>query len=353
VAERFKAAADFSCYTEQSVSGVRILPLSARPQVGGCVISRTPHAVPPSASLIMAPAVRAVHITVCVCTFRRPGMLAALLRELGRQETAGEFSYSVVVADNDREQTGQAIVEAAAATSRVPIAYCVEPEQNIAKARNRAIREARGEFLAFIDDDELPPVDWLLNALRFCVASGADGVLGPVRPYFEHVPPPWIVKSRLFERPELQSGHRLGWRECRSGNVLLRRALINCNPAPFDESFGNGSEDKDFFRRFGNSGATFLWCADAPVHELVPRERCSRAYLVRRALLRGQNETRFTNIGGVAKSSVAILIYLFILPPALLVGQHQFMRYLIRACDHAGKLLALFRIRPMGDRYVS
>ena len=79
------------------------------------------------------------HISVCLCTYRRPRLLQRLLEELGSQDTNGLFMYSIVVADNDHLQSAKAVVCDFAAGSGIPITYCVEPRQNIALARNKAI----------------------------------------------------------------------------------------------------------------------------------------------------------------------------------------------------------------------
>lgn len=294
-----------------------------------------------------------MHICVCICTYKRPVLLAKLLQALEEQQTDGEFTLSVVVADNDREQSGEAVVKAAQARGALKIVYTVEPEQNIARARNAALRASTGDYLAFIDDDEIPERTWLRNALRFCLRSGADGMLGPVHPYFEHTPPDWLVRGGFCERPEPASGHQLAWRETRTGNALLNRDLVKDDVEPFAVQFGNGGEDQAFFKRLIERGARFLWNNDAPVYELVPPERCTRRYLLERALRRGQSERTLTDAQGIFKSVIAVPVYALSLPFLLVAGQHHFMRYLVRLCDHAGKLLAVAGFRPMGERYVN
>src|SRR5690348_4535548 len=96
------------------------------------------------------------HISVCICTYKRERFLKRLLRELDAQETEGEFTYSIVLADNDVSESGRAVAAEFRQTSTIPITYCVEPEQNIALARNRAVANATGDYIAFIDDDEYP-----------------------------------------------------------------------------------------------------------------------------------------------------------------------------------------------------
>ena len=116
-----------------------------------------------------------VHVTVCVCTFRRPQLLQRGLMALQRMDTKGEFTFSIVVADNDSNQSARTVVEECAKTATIDIAYCVETQQNIALARNQAIRRGRGEFVAFIDDDEWPSEQWLSLMLKTCETCHADG----------------------------------------------------------------------------------------------------------------------------------------------------------------------------------
>src|ERR1700722_12982273 len=103
------------------------------------------------------------HIGVCVCTYKRPELLKRLLTELAGQQTRGLFTYSVAVVDNDRLRSAEAVVRDFAAASTVSVTYDVEPVQNICLARNRAIANASGDFIAFVDDDEFPEKQWLLQ----------------------------------------------------------------------------------------------------------------------------------------------------------------------------------------------
>jgi succinoglycan biosynthesis protein ExoM len=150
------------------------------------------------------------HIRVCVCTSRRHGTLKALLQAIENQETADRFTHSVVVCDNDHLRSAQATVREFQASSRIAAHYCVEPRQNIALARNRAVQNAAGEFIAFIDDDELPGSEWLLT-LFGAFRDGVAGVLGPVKARFDGEPPKWVVKRKILRAANLPhwADHRL------------------------------------------------------------------------------------------------------------------------------------------------
>ena len=79
------------------------------------------------------------HISVCICTLKRPQMLLRLLQALERQQIGEEFTFSVVVADNDSAESARESVEQFSRRSSLRIIYCVEPRQNIALARNKAL----------------------------------------------------------------------------------------------------------------------------------------------------------------------------------------------------------------------
>ena len=293
------------------------------------------------------------HISVCICTFQRPNLLRKLLARLEQQQTNGQFAFSVVVTDNDSRQSAQCVVAEFAATSRIAVKYSCEPRQNIALARNEALSHATGHFVAFIDDDEYPEDGWLAAMLEACERYQAAGVLGPVRPRFEEPPPRWIIDGRFWDRPEHGTGWIMDWQECRTGNVLFRRHILDGVQEVFNPIFATGAEDTDFFRRMTGLGHVFRWCNEGVVYETVPKERCTRSYMLKRAMLRGRHSVNLP-IGRVvrlvARSIVAAPVYLMMLPFTLLLGQHVFMKYCIKFCDHAGRLLTLLGLNPVRER---
>jgi len=276
--------------------------------------------------------------------------LERLLAGLQNQVSENCFSFSIVVVDNDYNKSAKEIVAVFKKRSLIDIDYYTEPVQNIALARNRAVENAKGNFIGFIDDDEFPIEKWLLNLYKALKHYGSDGVLGPVLPFFEKEPPRWVLQGRFFERATHPTGHVLGWRDSRTGNVLLRRELFKDGHEWFDASFGSGGEDRDFFKRMIVKGFRFLWCAEAPVYETVTAERCKRSFMLRRALLRGQLP-HFTGVD-YAKSLVAVPLYTASLPFLLAAGHHLFMKYLIKNFDHIGRLLTFIGINVIKEKYI-
>jgi succinoglycan biosynthesis protein ExoM len=293
-------------------------------------------------------------ISVCICTYRRPEMLSRLLVELAKQQSGGNFTFEIVVTDNDDSGSGKATTEAFAKMAAVPVRYGLEPRKNISFARNRCLKEARGDFIAFIDDDEFPAPGWLAHLHKTCMDRGVSGVLGPVRPHFDTPPPQWILKGRFCERPESPTGSELHWTQTRTGNVLFKTSIIAGLDEVFRAEFGAGSGDQDFFRRMMEQGHHFIWCNEAVVYEVVPPSRCTRRYLIERALLRGGLSLKLPppkeRAKIILKSMVAAPAYGLALPILHLGGHHIFMRYLVKFCDHAGRLLSLVGLNPVRQR---
>jgi len=230
----------------------------------------------------------------------------------------------------------------------------VEPRQNIALARNKAIENADGDFVAFIDDDEFPTKHWLLTLFKTCNEYDVDGVLGPVKRHFEEEPPRWIVKGNFYERPTYPTGFVIDWQKGRTGNVLLRKRVFAAGTLPFRPEFRAG-EDQDFFRRMIEKGHVFIWCDEAVAYEVVPPIRWKRTFMLKRALLRGASSLLHPTFGvlDVTKSIIAVPAYMAVLPLSLILGQRRFMTYSVKLFDHLGKLLALIGIRPVKGVYVT
>jgi succinoglycan biosynthesis protein ExoM len=276
-------------------------------------------------------------------------LLSRLLNRLLEQQTDDAFTFSCIVIDNDQKRSAEKTVGVFQGLQKLEFIYDCEPERNFAVVRNRAIQKSRGDFIAFIDDDEVPEKDWLLKLLQTCDQFKCDGVLGPVRPYFENEPPRWLDRSGLCHRPIHPTGLILNWQQTRSGNCLLRRNIFFENGIRFDPAYRTGGEDVDFFKRAIGAGKKFVWCEEAPAYELVPPERMRVTYYLRRALLQGTISLKYAlgknHIADrakiILKSGSALAIYTLALPFLFISGTHRFVRCLVKACHHLGRLSAL------------
>ena len=285
------------------------------------------------------------QICVCICTFKRPHLLAKLLAALGSQVTDSLFTYSIIVVDNDVNRTAEDTVRGFQNSSINKIDYHVEPEQNIALTRNRAIENANGNYVAFIDDDEFPVPNWLLNLYKTLRLYGADAVLGPVRPYYPQDTPAWLKKSKLCERPEHQTGTFMHWGDTRTGNVLLDGEIFKNRENRFGKEFGRtGGEDIEFFRKIAGKGKKFVWCNEAPAYETVSRERWNKTFYTQKSLRIGTlvgEKIRLRTSGlkylyPLMKSGIWIITMCLCIPGAFLWGYYLYIRVLSKIMYNLG-----------------
>lgn len=297
-----------------------------------------------------------IHITVCVCTYKRPQLLRASLEGIQRQRTNQKFTCSIVVVDNDSDRSGEKVVEEFESTGTIPVQYCSEPVQNIALARNMGLDRSHGEFIAFIDDDETPIDDWLFLLYESMARYKVAGVLGPVLPRFEQEPPLWVVRSGLCERKRFHTGTYIqSPSDTRTGNILLSKAILDNHRFRFDPKWGHtGGEDCELFGRMMEKGEQFLWCDEAYVYESVPSNRFTKKYFLERALLRGVANSQGVNFfsKSVGKSVLALICYVLSLPIMMISGRHNFMRNLVKLCDHLGKVLAVIGVKVIAKRQI-
>ena len=241
-----------------------------------------------------------VDLTLAILTYDRPVGLTATLKSCLAQRNALGLSIEMVVIDNHPSGSGRRVVETIAKGSKWSIRYVTDLTRNMAVLRNRGFAEARGRWLAVIDDDETAADDWtdvLVGALR---ATDADIAVGPRYAVFEAgAPPAYDPEGLQFVRdlhlPDLaeivltgQTGrprYGLG-----TGNSIFDMA--RCFPngeAAMRESFGDaGGEDAELFVRLHREGRRIIWAAHARVTETVSRNRTEVPY----RLVRTRRETQ-------------------------------------------------------------
>jgi len=231
-------------------------------------------------------------IDVCIATFKRPSMLSALLASLIQQKIDG-ISMRIVVIDNDRDRSAYPAVQRFCdADSRGlvdEVVYDVEPQQNIAIARNRALSHVKAEYFAFIDDDETVSTTWLRSLLNTLILHRADLAFGPVHSALPPDAPEWAMTC--FHKKQRQTGTVL--QSGGAGNVLIKRCVIEHPSVRFNPAFGlTGGEDTEFFYRLFLSGRRLVWCEEAWASEPVSDTRLTLQWIRRRGFRSGQTYSR-------------------------------------------------------------
>lgn len=91
-------------------------------------------------------------VSAIVTTYRRPEALLRAIRSIIKQNVTPN---EIIVVDNAGERATEEIVSLASGETYIPIKYIVEPKPGASAARNRGIKEAFSDYVAFLDDDDV------------------------------------------------------------------------------------------------------------------------------------------------------------------------------------------------------
>ena len=225
-----------------------------------------------------------------VATYDRPASLAETLASiLGQQNRLGQ-AREIVVVDNHPSENGRAVVERLSPVSALPLRYVADPVRNMSALRNRGFSEAKGRWVAFIDDDEVADHDWLDELTAAALDARADIAVGPrLARFAAGRPPAWDPTGAAFARDlhlpdrtaldltQADGKPRYG---LGTGNSLFD--TVACFPKgepAMRLEFGDaGGEDAELFVRLHRQGRRIVWAAKALVTETVPEHRTRAAY---------------------------------------------------------------------------
>lgn len=231
-----------------------------------------------------------ITCSICVATYRRLELLEKLLKSLLDQDIDSKVTFEIVVVDNDHRKSAEMVVRQVMSTADRPLRYFCQPERNISLARNLAVEKALGEYVVFIDDDEIAPPRWLHHLFTTMRESNVDGVIGAVMPVFNDETPAWMRNRELFygHMPETgANGPKY------TSNAIVKASLLKRLEGPFDPAYGiSGGGDTHLFERLDQLGGRFIFCREAFVDEFLPPDRTRIGYLFQRNVKGGNTHAR-------------------------------------------------------------
>ncbi|MDZ7739342.1 MAG: glycosyltransferase family 2 protein [Bacteroidales bacterium] len=226
-------------------------------------------------------------LAVCIPTFKRPAMLEHLLNKLIQcniDESRIE-SVTVIIVDNDADGSAAEVANRFTGTSLkrpFDVRYFTYPVKGLSNVRNELVKRSMDEgadYMLFIDDDEYPHPDWIIELLQALETNDADMARGPVIPVFEEGIPDSI--RYWFKRKDYRNNQKI--KAVATNNLILKVESLKKLKIRFDERFNfTGSEDAYFGMQMYDKGASLYWTNRAMVYEFVPYDRTNLSWLMKR-----------------------------------------------------------------------
>ena len=289
----------------------------------------------------------APHISVCICTFRRPSVRETI-ESIARQKLDPGLKIEVIVVDNDVEPSARDQVEATAATLKtLDVTYVYAPARNISIARNACLDAAKGDWIAFIDDDEFAAENWLQDHYDAATQNALDISFGPVVSLYPDHTPDWIRDLDLHsisvgDRRPIVTGH--------TSNVFFRRQHPAIKSRRFSEERGrSGGEDTQFFHECHLAGVKIDETKSALVYEPVHDNRLSRDWLVKNKFRSGITYGKVVHyrtglVRNLPKLGATLVkvAYLWLMSLLTIGSKATHNRHFIRSVFHCGIVAAFF-----------
>jgi len=231
-----------------------------------------------------------MNITVILCTYNRCQSLAQALESIAVQSLPDSIQWEVLVVDNNSKDKTREVVEGVCYRYPGRFRYLFEPHQGKSYALNAGIQEARGDVLAFTDDDVTVEPTWLRDltaALHDGQWGGSGGRTLPDRMFS---PPRWLSLHDRFalgplavfdlgpvagELTETPFGNNMAFRKQMFQKYGSFRTDLG--PRPGSEI---RSEDTEFGRRLLDAGERLRYEPAAIVYHAIPKSRVQKRYFL-------------------------------------------------------------------------
>ena len=235
------------------------------------------------------------QISVAVCTYNRADVLPKCLESLADQSASSELFEVLIIDNNSTDDTKRIALDFC--KNHNNFKYIFEEKQGLSHARNRAIEEAKGEYLADIDDDAITDKEWLkkigsvIQNNKNIVAFG-----GPIYPWYNKEKPKWF-KDEFATHSYGKQHFQLTEQNCPFGlsgsNMIFKKEILNKYNG-FSAEYGmNGDkiafgEESFLFNKMLKNDENIQYFPGIFVYHLVSEKSYSLKEVFKRSIQNGK-----------------------------------------------------------------
>lgn len=246
-----------------------------------------------------------MKISVIICTYNRCKYIYNALKSVAENDFPTEDYEVILVNNNCTDDTEKESLRFRNDFPQIEFKQFFECNQGLSYARNRGIRESRGEMLVFLDDDAFVQTDYLKNLSRF-LSQYPDAMAygGKISPVFETGrEPDWLGRWSYSWVSALDKGSAVSLFAGRSypigANMGIRKSVFD-SCGTFNVELGrsknnlNGGEEKDMFDRIAKGGHKIYYFPNIEAKHVIPPHRVTIAFIKRLGYGVGVSERRRT-----------------------------------------------------------
>jgi glycosyltransferase involved in cell wall biosynthesis len=212
------------------------------------------------------------EISVVVCTHNRAALLADCVDSLLNQ-TVDKNRFEIIIVDNNStdntEETAKELVK-----NHNNIKYFKESIIGYSAPRNCGWKNASGDIIAYIDDDEIAAPDWLESIEKaFQIEEKPDIVGGICMLKYDADPPGWFIESMGGTNKNRQKGILNQRKDCflGCGNIALKKEVLEklngfSNNFNTKDGFLMMGEDTDICHRAKNAGFKLFYDPEIKIY---------------------------------------------------------------------------------------
>ena len=276
-----------------------------------------------------------MKFSVVVCTFNRSESLRRMLKSLQEIVIPDHLSCEVIVVDNNSNDDTRLVFEEVGKDFGSKIRYVLEDMKGLSHARNRGVKEASGEIIAFTDDDVIVDKHWIQNIDKaFKEYDGVACVGGKILPIWEIPKPNWLKPDLYGYLALLDKGNSVAYMdalEIWGANFAVKSEMFK-RYGLFDTNLGRtprklySGEEAEFLRRLQNAGEKILYDPLSIIHHHIPAHRMSKKYLRKWRFDQGELEgilmedTKYSGIMNYHSRTTRIILLRHVMVSLLKIG---------------------------------
>lgn len=240
-------------------------------------------------------------ISIIICTYNREKYIGTLLESIAKNDYP-KNDYEILLVDNNCTDNTRSVCSTFAQQhADINFRYIVEPEQGLSAARNKGIKESRGNIIIYVDDDALVDTNYISSfAEHFTNNPNTMAAGGPIEPLYETEEPKWMSPyTKALLTAWMNYGNAIRnypkGRYPGGGNAAYRKIVFD-KVGLFNTELGRkgtallASEEKDIFDKMHALGMQVKYLPTPVLHHIIPQTKLEKPYFDRLTRQIGDSE---------------------------------------------------------------